>query len=438
MKTLLQLLILIMHYSLVCSHRVGVIGGGASGIFAAIAAAASADAVDVLEASSSTLSKVRISGGGRCNVLPDTRRPVPSILEDYPRGTRELRGILQKRFSPSQAREWFEAQGVELKTEEDGRTFPVTDSSQTIIDALLSAAQGAGVEVHTRSPVQSIEKTDDGIFRVEVKDKEAGTVVEVGYDTIILATGSSPIGYRLATALGHTLVNPVPSLFTLSAKAAVSEGGLLHGLAGISVPHARVSLRKTKLSQEGPLLITHQGLSGPAALRLSAYGARALAETKYKVTLAIHWAPSLGSVEDAFDALWKMTTQYPKRQVTKACPLPSAAIPRRLWVALCDDTDKVWGEASKALVRSIATRICALEVEMTGKGTFKEEFVTAGGVELKEVDMRTMESKLYKGLFFCGELINVDGVTGGFNFLNCWGTGYIAGSSAGSDTPLSS
>jgi predicted flavoprotein YhiN len=481
-------------------RRIAVIGGGASGIFAAIAAgshfrahfspsieqdAASTLQIDVLEGTSKTLSKVEISGGGRCNVLHDTSKPVSVLLQGYPRGSKELHGILQKRFSPVAARAWFQQHGVQLKTEADGRMFPVTDRSRTVMEALWSAARQTGcVQIHTQRLVQSIQVSSNPTtrkFRVETRQRIAGsdglsTVLDESfYDAVILATGSMPSGYKLVQSLGHSIVSPVPSLFTLSCKQDVAPGGILHDLAGLSVPDATVSFRlekrdllastpsvegissapqkpkrkaATSLQQSGPLLITHYGLSGPAALRLSAYGARDFAAARYQGELSVHWVPELGPIDRVTDLLWPMTRLYPKRKVLSACPLrrpttgdsvvtkdlnddaSRAAVPKRLWASLvqyalpAETHDTVtWGILSKKSVRALAQALCATPLSMTGKGTFKEEFVTAGGVSLSEIDMTTMESKLCPGLYFCGELINVDGVTGGFNFMNCWGTG---------------
>eukprot|EP00980_Cylindrotheca_fusiformis_P008193 scaffold1736_cov127-Cylindrotheca_fusiformis.AAC.7 len=381
-------------------RRIAVVGGGASGIFASIAAAAADHDDDndrihvtVLEATSSTLQKVKISGGGRCNVMHDTTKSIPTILGSYPRGTKELNGLFRKRFSPSMAKDWFEHRGVTLKTEEDGRMFPITDSSQTILDTLLLSAQEEGVDIQTRHKVTSLVHEPDGTYTITYKDGR-----QEGFSAVILATGSAPAGYGLAQDLGHELVKPVPSLFTLNCKHDIKEDGLLYGLSGISVPFARVSLSK-KLFQEGPLLITHYGVSGPAALRLSAFAAREFHEMKYRGQITINWdVASFGTnVEVIFEKLWTVTTSNPKRTVASTCPLPNNTIPRRLWSSLVIASgfskDTVWGNAPKKLVRALATNLVACPLEVTGKGTFKEEFVTAGGVSLKEIEMKTMQSK---------------------------------------------
>ncbi|KAG7353298.1 flavoprotein, HI0933 family protein [Nitzschia inconspicua] len=458
-------------------RRIGVIGGGASGIFAAISAAESAAIAEssgkgqsskievvVLEATSNTLQKVKISGGGRCNVLHDTSKSVPTILSGYPRGQRELNGLYNKRFTPTMAQEWFEHRGVELKVEKDGRMFPVTDSSQTIINALMKSAEQAGVEIRLKQKVVHVEKAETSGFKVYFKDE-----TNEFFDRIILATGSSPVGYTLAKSLGHDpLVTPIPSLFTLNCKHAVSPGGILHGLSGVSVPSATLTLkvpvepqdsgnsnspqnetnanptskRKRKasnkiLEQNGPLLITHHGISGPATLRLSAFGAREFRNMNYRGSLTINWdVPSLGeNIEELFEDLWSCTTTIPKRNVASVCPIPGNSIPRRLWSALVlasgFESNTEWKDAPKKSVRQLASNLVAFPLEFTGKGTFKDEFVTAGGVSLKEIDMKTMESNKCPGLHLCGEVINVDGITGGYNFMNCWSTGYVAGEACG-------
>lgn len=455
-------------------RSIAVIGGGASGIFASIHAASQGNAaVTVLEAGSKTLTKVKISGGGRCNVMHDASKSATQLLTGYPRGSKELRGLLSKHFPVTAAAAWFEERGVLLKTEVDGRMFPTTDSSQTVIDALLAAADQACVKIQTRTKVEALQRDDENDrFQVTYTIKMDGDTTKTvtsHFDAVILATGSAPAGYALVreSLIKHSFVDTVPSLFTLNCKHAVNEGNVLDGLSGVSVSKGRVSFKvpaesakeidvaatskrkKTRwIEQEGPLLITHHGLSGPAALRLSAFGARDFAAVNYRGELQVHWAPDLGTTDQVFDALWATTISNPKKSVTSQCPLlmlavnddraidvaTSTAIPKRLWSALVRSSGmedaQVWGQASKKLVRALAEQVTACPLELTGKGTFKEEFVTAGGVALSALDMKTMQSKSVDGLFFCGELINVDGVTGGFNFLNCWATGYVAGISA--------
>eukprot|EP00550_Attheya_septentrionalis_P009367 CAMPEP_0198297028 /NCGR_PEP_ID=MMETSP1449-20131203/35064_1 /TAXON_ID=420275 /ORGANISM="Attheya septentrionalis, Strain CCMP2084" /LENGTH=499 /DNA_ID=CAMNT_0043997825 /DNA_START=26 /DNA_END=1525 /DNA_ORIENTATION=- len=448
-------------------RRIAVIGGGASGMFAATAAADALQnhngdsdrryEVVVLEGGKRTMTKVAISGGGRCNVLHDTSKTLPEILNGYPRGKKELTGLMTKRFSPTQAEEWFTSRGVTLKTEKDGRMFPTSDNSQTIIDTITTAAEKAGVIIRTSDVVSSVEKrVDENHFVIshspQGNSRETKPVTEI-FDSIIMATGSSPKGHELVKELGHTIIKPVPSLFTLSAKHQVKEGGIFNGLSGVSVPDAIVSFKvavpgkkkKKIFSQEGPLLITHHGLSGPAALRLSAFAAREFHDENYRGDVFVHWAPHLGTAEEIEEALWQITITSPKRAVSSGCPLftsqlesqtesPSSSIPKRLWAAFAFesgfDKNTIWSEAPKKKVRVLSRLISEFVVDMTGKGVFKEEFVTAGGISLKEIDMKQLESKKCSGLFCCGEVLDVDGVTGGFNFMNCWSTGYIAGNSA--------
>lgn len=469
--------------------------------------------VIVFEGTSKTMSKVRISGGGRCNVMHDKTKPLPQILSSYPRGNKELRGTYTKRFTPDDAYEWFTSRGVQLKTESDGRMFPITDNSQTIIDTISQAAIRVGVEVRMKEKVESVEwkETSGGDH---VGDNEGKYVVKVSsrspnsgerekseehFDALILATGSFPMGHDIARSLGHKIVKPVPSLFTFGAKDLVEVGGIFHGLSGLSVPIARLTLvvneemtsssadktpkpttemeasdqtpvtkpkrkRKKKaqtIVQEGPLLITHHGVSGPATLRLSAFAAREFHAAKYQCEVKIHFCPkweeeqnvSKGSGNEILmDALWEMTRLIPKRQVATGCPLfmkgakandgdisedsPKSVpvIPKRLWSALVQHSDITpttkWAEASKSMIRSLANNLSAFPLRVTSKSVFKEEFVTAGGVHLKEILMSNMESKVKPGLFMCGEVLDVDGVTGGFNFMGCWSTGFVAGEGA--------
>jgi predicted Rossmann fold flavoprotein len=441
--------------------KIGVIGGGASGMFAACSAASTGKClaseeteIHVLEASSKLMTKVEISGGGRCNVLHDTSKPVSNLLNGYPRGKKELQGLLHKHFSPKNAEEWFRSRGVDLKTESDGRMFPTTDSSQTIMNCIMDSARQNGVKIRTRQKVSKVQynesrQVNSKPFTVEYFDEEK-QIKSQDFDAIIIATGSNPLGYDIASSLHHTIIPPVPSLFTFNTKNQNKDGQVFYGLAGVSVPMARTTLKikipnKKKLKtidQEGPLLITHHGLSGPAVLRLSAFAAREMKGLNYQTEIGIHWAPEFGSAQDIEEMLWKITSISPKKAVSSVCPLmildeegaSTSAIPRRLWYALCIESgiekSTIWGEASKKKIGALSRNIAEFKADVTGKGVFKDEFVTAGGVCLKDVDMKTMESKLVKGLYFCGEVLDVDGVTGGFNFMNCWSTGYVSGKSA--------
>lgn len=417
--------------------------------------------VHVLESSSRLLKKVKISGGGRCNLLHDTSRPIPELLEGYPRGRKELNGILNQYFGPKDAERWFTDRGVIMKTEGDGRMFPVTDSSQTVIDCIVDDADRNGVERVMHNKVVSIERMGNRFIVGTVDRNDKSSVQNETYDAIVLATGSFPPGHALAASLGHSITKCVPSLFTLNTRHHVQERKLLHNLSGVSLKNARLTLKidqQTQIKtahkhtktvvQEGPLLITHNGISGPAALRLSAFAARHFHSMNYRAKITIHWAPDSGSVADIESILRRTAIISPKRCVSTSCPLPlsvsgskegmrslpSSAIPRRLWAALVQEAglekDTTWCETPKHKIRSLARTIAECGIEVTSKNVYKEEFVTAGGVSLKEIVMKRMESKICDGLFFCGEVCDVDGVTGGFNFLNCWSTGYVAGKNA--------
>jgi len=396
-----------------------VIGGGAAGFFGAIACAEKrpGSRVVILEATSRVLTKVKISGGGRCNVTHhqfDTKRLVTS----YPRGQKELIGAFH-RFQPRDTVAWFAAHGVELKVEEDGRMFPVTDSSQTIIDCLENAARQSGVSVRLRTLVQRLEKIEDH-FLVYTKD---GAVLRAR--CLLLATGSMPFGQNLARDLGHRLVDPVPSLFTFEIK-----DPLLEGLAGTSFPRVHIQLKVSGAAQdflqEGPCLITHWGLSGPAVLKLSAFAARELFATQYKAQLQINWEHPL-KFDFALQQLETMRLQHPKKKVSNENPFSCT---RRFWEALLRESGlepaQLYAETGKKQLQDIARRLTSSVMIVEGKGVFKDEFVTAGGVAREEIDFRRMESKICPGLFLSGEVLDVDGITGGFNFQNAWTGSWLA------------
>lgn len=393
-----------------------IVGGGAAGLFAAIACAEAnrAALVTVLEAGSSVLAKVRISGGGRCNVTHDQPDPA-QFIRHYPRGGRELRGPFS-RFGQRDTVAWFEERGVRLKAEPDGRMFPTTDDSETVIACLVGAAQVAGVRVRTRTPVVRVEPDGRG-YSVVTK---GGEVVRA--DRVLLATGGSPAGYRLAAALGHTIEPPVPSLFTF-----VVDDPRLLGLAGVSVPVARVRLDGAKEAHEGPLLVTHWGLSGPAVLRASAWGARLLHDNGYRLGLTVNWRPDLNA-GDVSEVLHASKREDARKTVVSAGPF---GLPHRLWRSLATGAGAGegtrWADVSRTLLSALAGEVTAGRYAVTGKGVFKEEFVTCGGVRLSEVDFTSMQSKLRQGLLFAGEVLDIDGVTGGFNFQAAWTTGRLAG-----------
>jgi predicted Rossmann fold flavoprotein len=387
-----------------------VIGGGAAGIFAALAAKeAHPDiSVVVLEKTAVLLSKVKVSGGGRCNTTHACFDP-QQLVKNYPRGEKELLGPFH-RFQPRDTIEWFESRGVKLKTESDGRMFPITDSSSTIIDCLLSEARKLGVEIRLRQRVEKIEKG----FTVHLKENSPLTCSH-----LILASGSSAECYAIAQSLGHTIQPPVPSLFTFNVPTSP-----LKELSGVSVDSAAVQIGP--YSQTGPLLITHFGFSGPAVLKLSAWGARFLHAKNYQMEFFINWIPKL-SQEELFRQLLQLKEQTPQKTLGALNPF---YLPKNLWKELLSSSqEKSLANLSKKDLQELAQKLHADRYQMEGKTTHKEEFVTCGGVALKEVDFKTMESKVCPGLYFAGEILDIDGITGGFNFQNAWTTGYIAGSS---------
>ena len=404
-----------------------VVGGGAAGFFGAIAAAqAHPDGhVTLLEAAPAPLGKVRISGGGRCNVTHHCFEPA-LLVQHYPRGGKALRGPLT-RFQPQNTVAWFQQRGVRLKTEADGRMFPTTDDSATIVDCLMGEARRLGVTVRSRSPVRTITPPgQEGAapFIVTLKSGET-----LRCDRLLLATGGSPQGHRLATTLGHTIISPVPSLFTFNLR-----DGALHQLAGVAVDP--VGLRLTApgakpLTQTGPLLITHWGFSGPAVLKLSAWGARLLHDQGYRAELTVNWLP--GIKPDALrQQLQALRQSAPKRAIARQAPV---TLPRRLWQYLVTRADLApdltWGHLPKAGLNALLAQLHQGQYAIAGKGVFKEEFVTCGGVKLAEVNFKTLESRCCPGLFLAGEILDIDGVTGGFNFQSAWTTGWLAGQAIG-------
>ena len=397
--------------------RVIIIGGGAAGFFAAIRCAElNPEAeVTILEAGREVLSKVRISGGGRCNVTHACFVP-KELSKFYPRGERELIGPFH-RFCSGDTVDWFEKRGVPTKIEEDGRMFPASNSSQTIVDCLWGSAQAAGVEVQMQQRVQQLEPPAEGRPHWLVHTKENSYPA----DAVMVASGSSPAMWKLLAELGHSIVEPVPSLFTFNIKDARIEG-----LPGLSVPKATVQVQGSKLQASGPLLITHWGLSGPAILRLSAWGARELATRKYQFTLRVNWLSlSLEFVREELDGLRR---EMQKKQLMANTQF---GLPTRLWrslVAGAGISEQLrWAELSNKGLNKLAEELVNGQYAVNGKSTFKEEFVTAGGVDLREIDFKTFQSKLFPGLFFAGEVLNIDAITGGFNFQAAWTGGWIAG-----------
>lgn len=403
--------------------QIVVIGGGAAGFFGAIACAEAhpETRVIVLEAAHQPLAKVRISGGGRCNVTHACFDPA-LLVQNYPRGGKALRGAFS-RFQAKDTVEWFAAHGVRLKTEADGRMFPVTDDSVTVVDCLIQSARNAGVQIRTGVAVQSVTKLDDR-FHLRLKSGEM-----LSADRLLLATGSNPAGYAIARSLGHTLEPPVPSLFTFQ----ISDPRLSN-LAGVSVASAHLRLQvenSPSLEQTGPVLITHWGLSGPAVLKLSAWGARLLHDHHYQASLRINWVSQMNP-ESLRQQVLAVRSQLAKKSIMANCPIP---IPRRLWerltVAVGIAPGDRWAELSNKALNQLLQELTQGQFLIRGKGVFKEEFVTCGGVRLQEVDFKTMQSRQCPGLYLAGEILDIDGVTGGFNFQSAWTTGWLAGQAIG-------
>ena len=397
--------------------RVVIVGGGAAGIFAAAICAEKSSALEiiVLEKTRQMLSKVRISGGGRCNVTHSEFDP-KKLTSNYPRGNKELLGPFH-RFQPQDTIAWFNKHGVELKTEEDGRMFPVTDHSATIINCLLSAAKEGGVDIRCEHSLRSIEKKGEG-FTLHLEKYEP-----MDCDFLILATGSSPNGHQLAASLGHSIVSAVPSLFTFNV-----ETSPLNDLAGIAVTDAELWLKDSSFKQRGNLLITHWGFSGPAALKLSAWAARDLYACSYRTELFINWVPKFKK-EKVWEILCLAKRQKPTKTLDNENPFH---LPVNLWkrlLMLSGILGTPMGHLTDKDLKLFSDKLTGSSFAVDGKTTYKQEFVTCGGIQLKEVDFKTLESRLTDNLFFAGEILDIDGVTGGFNFQNAWTTAFLAASS---------
>ena len=394
-----------------------IIGGGTAGFFTAINAAENNPKLKIiiLERGKEVLTKVKVSGGGRCNVTHAEFLP-KELTQNYPRGEKELLGPFHT-FMTGDTIEWFEKRGVALKIEDDGRMFPVTDSSQTIIDCFLSEAKRFGVEILLNQSVKEIQK--------EVNHFTINTTTETFTAAkIVVATGSNPKIWQLMQDLGHTIVPAVPSLFTFNIK-----DSRIIDLPGLSTDASVEVLDgkgKTVLESNGPLLITHWGMSGPAILKLSAWGARVLEPLKYHFNIKVNWLNTL-SEEDTLDALKDLKLVQGKQTLFKYAQFD---LPKRLWQNLVKtagiDEKLTWAVATRQNLQNLANQLASGIFEVNGKSTFKEEFVTAGGVDLKEVNFKTFESRKVDGLYFAGEVLNIDAITGGFNFQNAWTGGYLA------------
>ncbi|MFN6561618.1 MAG: NAD(P)/FAD-dependent oxidoreductase [Nostoc sp. ChiSLP01] len=407
--------------------QIVVIGGGAAGFFGAIACAkVNPDAqVTLIEASRQPLAKVLISGGGRCNVTHACFDP-GELVQNYPRGGKALRGAFT-RFQAQDTVAWFAKHGVYLKTETDGRMFPVTNTSETIVECLIKAAATSGVKLRIGTPVTSVKRTSkDRGFDILLKSGET-----IKCDRLLLATGSSLIGYKIARELGHNIESPVPSLFTFNIL-----DPKLRELAGISIDTVQLRLSvggKSQLQQTGPLLITHWGLSGPAVLKLSAWGARVLNENRYQATLLINWLPHLQQ-EQVRQQILAVKNEWAKKAIALH---RGVNLPHRLWQYIIArvgiTTEDRWAGISNKTLNLLVQELTQGQYLISGKGVFKEEFVTCGGINLQEVNFKTMESKLVPNLYFAGEILDIDGVTGGFNFQSAWTTAYLAGNAMGTE-----
>lgn len=395
--------------------KIVIIGGGAAGFFAAITAAESNPNAEViiLEKGKNVLQKVKISGGGRCNVTHACFVP-NELIEFYPRGKKELLGPFHQ-FMTGDTMEWFENRGVPLKIEEDNRIFPESNSSQSIIDCLTESAEKAGVKVWLNQNVQSVKKTKSQFEIITKTD----TILA---DKLLIAAGSNPKMWDLAKTLEHSIVEPVPSLFTFNIN-----DKRLKDLLGLSVPNATIKISRTNSESSGPLLITHWGLSGPAILKLSAFGARILAEKNYQYNVEVNWLSK--STEKVFNILKSAKQENPKKLIILRSLFSD--MPKRLWerlvlVSNIEPTSR-WADMSNKQLQELANQLTKGVFNANGKSTFKDEFVTAGGINLKEINFKRFESKIHENLFFAGEILNIDAVTGGFNFQNAWTGGFIAG-----------
>ncbi len=394
-----------------------VIGGGAAGFFGAIQAAEMKPGLKILilEKSTKLLSKVRISGGGRCNVTHYCFEPI-ALAHHYPRGEKPLKNLFQI-FQAKETVAWFASKGVQLKTEEDGRMFPITDNSETIIDCFLQQARQLKIKIETGKGVISIQQENDSF----IITCQQGEIIEAR--KILIAAGGHPNkqGYEWMSNLDHNIIDPLPSLFTFN-----DSEKKFKDLMGVAVPVAEVRIAGSKFSQIGPVLITHWGLSGPAVIKLSAWAATYLHEKKYEFTALVSWIGE--AKEEVLRA--QLAEQKTKRGKQKVISNAMFSLPQRLWLKLCALSEieeaKIWAELPQKNINKLVEFLIRCPFQIKGKTTFKEEFVTCGGIDVTEINLTTMESKKVKNIFFAGEVLNIDGETGGFNFQAAWTTAYIA------------
>lgn len=408
------------------SGKLIVIGGGAAGFFTAVNAARlnPGISVTILEKSREFLSKVKVSGGGRCNVTHHCFEPEP-LSRFYPRGEKTLRWSFEQ-FQPKDTADWFEKRGVPLKTETDGRMFPVTDSSQTIIDCLVNEAKKYGVILRTRTRVDKIEISGDSSFKLSVHKNKP-----ILCNRVVIATGgyNRENAYEWLRQLGHSIRSPVPSLFTFNFR-----NKIFSDLAGISVEHARVQIAGTSHAETGPVLFTHWGLSGPAVLKLSSLAARELHHLQYRYEVSVNWLHPFNE-EQIRNELAGLRESNSRKQILKQNRLP---LPARLWERFVElanvPPDKRWADLSNREIHALIRQLAHSRYEIQGKTTWKEEFVTCGGIPLNEVNPDTLESKKVPGLYFAGEVLDIDGVTGGFNFQAAWTNGWLAAQAIADNT----
>jgi predicted Rossmann fold flavoprotein len=397
-------------------YDVIIVGGGAAGFFSAINMAEKKPSLRILilERGKEVLEKVRISGGGRCNVTHACFTP-KELSKFYPRGEKELLGPFHS-FCSGDTVDWFEKRGVALKIEDDNRMFPTSDSSQTIIDCFSKLVKKYQIEVKTSTRVDNIFPPNEHNTTWQIKTQ----LVDFQCHNLVVAAGSNPNVWQLLAKLGHTIVPPVPSLFTFNIK-----DSRLTDLLGISVEKVTAEIVHLRQKAEGPMLITHWGLSGPAILRLSAWSARELHTEKYNFTLRVNWLHHQ-NFYDIREELNALKQRIAKKDVQTFSPF---GLPSRLWKRLCEAAEitenKKWAEINKGNIAKLAAQLVASEFQVNGKSTFKEEFVTAGGVALKEIDFKRFESKIHKNLFIVGECLDIDAITGGFNFQAAWTGAYL-------------
>ena len=399
--------------------RIAVIGGGAAGFFSAIAAKENRldSHVTIFEKSQKVLSKVKVSGGGRCNVTNGTTS-ISELAKGYPRGEKQLKKAFSV-FSTTDTWKWFESRGVELYTQDDNRVFPKSDNSHSIVDCLMAETNQLGIDLQLGAGVSSIKSASDKLELQFQGETESRT-----FDKVIIATGGSPSkkGFDWLEHLGHKIEVPVPSLFTFNMPTEP-----IKELMGVVVANAMVNIQGTKLKSQGPLLITHWGMSGPAILKLSAFGARILSELGYKFKAQVNWAGEPNN-ELVLENVRDIIEQNPKKLLSNVRPF---GLPERMWLFLLTRSEisstKKWSELSKKDLNKLVNTLTNDEYQVSGKTTFKEEFVTCGGISLESVNFKTMESKACPNLYFAGEILDVDGITGGYNFQAAWTTGFIAG-----------